>query len=281
MSRCWASVCALAVAVAGFSAKGAFAQTAQWVARSTDALGSVNCAPGAGQSQERKHRSVLRSFSTLSLGENCRTPQEPLPDRRVRETSSAFGDPVEAELRSMGVAGQTIIGVREEVLEILRAANACSAWYAQAEREPAAKFASLRFRVDSGGGGKVQQGKGAAGIHYREPYVARAQQNVAPGSVITLNANGPFFQSIALIDLKAEYGPAPHQLFRRLIVGDHPGGSLKAQVTTLLHEYAHVVDLVPVDAGEPELSTQNTQTVLSHCHKEIEASPARTIVLRY
>jgi hypothetical protein len=67
-----------------------------------------------------------------------------------------------------------------------------------------------------------------------------------------------------------------------LHVGDYQGGSLKAQVTTLLHEYAHVVELIPVDTGRADgaqLSTQNTETVLRHCRKQIDASPNRTILL--
>ena len=69
---------------------------------------------------------------------------------------------------------------------------------------------------------------------------------------------------------------------RYLHVGSYRGATLRAQVTTLLHEYAHVVGLLPIDAGHPEaslLSTRNTALVLVHCQTEIEASESRMIVL--
>ncbi len=48
-----------------------------------------------------------------------------------------------------------------------------------------------------------------------------------------------------------------------------------AKVTALLHEFSHVVGLLPADGGTvfgSELSTQNTQIVLRHCRAEVEAA---------
>jgi hypothetical protein len=50
----------------------------------------------------------------------------------------------------------------------------------------------------------------------------------------------------------------------------------------MLHEFAHIIGLLPIDSGEGNsalLSTQNTETVLRYCRKQIEASANRTIVL--
>ena len=72
------------------------------------------------------------------------------------------------------------------------------------------------------------------------------------------------------------------QLPRLLHVGSYSGGSVNAQVTTLLHEFGHIVGLLPIDSGEANsaiLSTQNTQVVLAHCRKQIEASANRSVML--
>jgi hypothetical protein len=98
-----------------------------------------------------------------------------------------------------------------------------------------------------------------------------------------LNAHGAFFQQRALTHFRMSGGlPDSRPAISMLHVGEYQGGSLKAQVATLLHEYAHVIGLIPVDTGRPDaaqLSTQNTETVLRHCRKQIDASPNRTILL--
>lgn len=192
-------------------------------------------------------------------------------------------DPVETELAAMGPDGLLIAGARQQVLEILREGNSCSGWFAGGEPNPAVKFASLHFKSDAAGTllslGDFDSGR----LSFTQPYVARAQEDVGPGSTITLNAHGAFFQQSA-----GTMYPSPRSVphFRPNIsilhVGDYQGGSLKAQVTTLLHEYAHVVGLIPVDTGRPDgaqLSTQNTEIVLRHCRKQVDVSPHRTILL--
>ena len=56
------------------------------------------------------------------------------------------------------------------------------------------------------------------------------------------------------------------------------GNTLRAQVLTLLHEYGHLIDMLPVDEGDRDgRSLQNTLEVLQHCRAEIE-SKAQTIL---
>jgi hypothetical protein len=198
-------------------------------------------------------------------------------------TSRFAEDPVETELAAMGSDGMLIAGARQQVLEILREGNSCSGWFAQEEPNPAVKFASLHFQSDAAGSSFSLGEFDAVGFSIVQPYVARAQENVGPGSMITLNAHGAFFQRRAGTMFRLP-GSGPHSgaTISILHVGDYQGGSLKAQVATLLHEYAHIVGLIPVDTGRPDaaqLSKQNTETVLHHCRKQIDASPNRTILL--
>lgn len=195
---------------------------------------------------------------------------------------AATYDLIESELRGLHENGLLVVIARRHVLAILRENNSCSAWYAQSEPNPFAKLASLHFQLDADGENTVLGDRSYSGVLYREPYVARAQQNVGAGSTITLNAHGAFFVSRAPVKSGLSGGLLTPEMDRMLHVGRYAGGSLNAQVTTLLHEFAHVVDLLPVDMGEsgsPLLSTQNTDTVLQHCHKQIEASARRAIVL--
>jgi hypothetical protein len=201
------------------------------------------------------------------------------------QTLSGFSerDPIESELRQLGAAGYTIAVARQNILAILRENNSCSAWFAHAQPDPAQKFASLRFQTDPNGEDSSLGEYAAFSVTYREPYVARAQQEVGAGSIITLNSNGAFFISRAPIKLRLTAGgPLIPQAQKHLHVGSYDGGSLSAQITTLLHEYGHIVGLLPVDRGEASsalLSTQNTETVVDHCRKQIEASANRAVVL--
>lgn len=206
------------------------------------------------------------------------------PSAGVSDTpATAEYDQIEGELRNLQEPGLRIVLARRQVLAILRENTSCSAWFAQAEPLPFTKLASLHFRLDGDGEFAVLGDHTSSGVFYREPYVARTQQNVGAGSTITLNVHGAFFVSRA--PARAILGGSVvlvPQMDRLLHVGNYAGGSLNAQVTTLLHEFAHVVDLLPVDMGEADsafLSTQNTEVVLQHCRKQIEASAERAILL--
>lgn len=237
--------------------------------------------PGAGSTR-------LSFISYLRTEGECDAPQrerwslhDDPPSRALPGFSG--GDPIENELHQLGAAGYAIAVARQHALAILRENNSCSAWYAQAEPDPEQKLASLRFQTDPNGEDSSIGEYDYFNLIYREPYVARAQQDVGAGSTITLNSNGAFFVSRAPIKLRLSGGgPLIPQTHKELHVGSYTGGSLYAQIATLLHEYGHVVGLLPVDSGEAGsaiLSTQNTETVLVHCRKQIEASSNRAVVL--
>ena len=228
----------------------------------------------------------LRAAQPYNLGESDSSFDQPSGTPASFNTPydpSAQQDFATDELLSLRSAGFFIARARLEVLEILREGNSCSAWFAENEPAPALKFASLRFQLDSQGEDTSVGEYTLQGWLIREPYVARTQQNVGAGSTITVNAHGAFFQSQAPVTLRStSAGLLSHHPPRYLRVSGYLGGSLKAQVTTLLHEYAHVVGVVPVDtvgSAAGQLSTQNTESVMAHCRRQIDASPYRTILI--
>jgi len=277
MSQSRRCVLLLAILSGGLWAPIAVAQSLRLTARSNDAPAPTACPNemprGLGEWPDGPR---LRLAGYGYFEEVCaasrRAPHVTLGES-FHERASVFpSDPIEQELEAMGAAGIFIAGARQEVLELLREGDSCSGWYAQAEPDPAEKFASLHFQIDGNGESTVQFSFASPEQFYRQPYVARAQEGVGRGSVITLNAHGAFFQHSVPPDLRVT---------SYLHVGDYLGGSIRAQVTTLLHEYAHIIGLLPVDTGEANsalLSVQNTKTVLRYCRKQIEASSNRTIM---
>lgn len=289
--------CSLAFLSAAMAASPARAQNAHalihWVTASTDepcaAMWLAEPDPPATQMPLRQNLFDRRlfDFEPLCAPINFLTGLTGASSAAMKfpqaVTSRFAEDPVETELVAMGSDGMLIAGARQQVLEILREGNSCSGWFAQKEPNPAVKFASLHFQSDAAGSSFSLGDFDAAGFSVMEPYVARAQESVGPGSMITLNAHGAFFQQRAGTMFRFP-GNTTHSrpTISVLHVGDYQGGSLKAQVATLLHEYAHIVGLIPVDTGRSEgaqLSTQNTETVLRHCRKQIDASLNRTILL--
>lgn len=235
-----------------------------------------------------RHSARLSLVSYLRTATDCdgpepdhaRFPYEPPARRAEPRQPAGLG---EEDLSRLGSPGLSIFGARQQVLQILGESSTCSAWYAQAEENAQQKFASLRYLIDEEGEDTVVGEASAIGLAYREPYVARAQESVGAGSIITLNAHGAFFRTRASFKLRLHDGaPMAERSTVFLRVAHYSGGSLNAQVATLLHEYAHIVGILPVDFGEANsgsVSTRNTDTVLQHCRKQIEASSKRVVVL--
>ena len=224
---------------------------------------------------------AIASFVTLNLACLSLPAQNPVgvsPARAVTSTSDSdiLADPVEKELLDLGRFGESIQNVRAEVLGLLAEESSCSAWFRSAEPEAAAKFRSLRYVVDSAGPGEILKIQELPDpVVTIQPYVARTGQNVGAGSIITLNAHGAFFQELARV--RTRNSPIDFTFetkYRLLVVGNLPGGSPAARLLTLLHEFGHVIDILPIDAGVPAgpmLSVRNTETVISHCGFQIRA----------
>jgi len=205
--------------------------------------------------------------------------------RLERSLQPAIATPSSIQLKriaGLGHFGEGIQNVRAEILGLLSEESACSAWFRAAEPEAAAKFRSLRYAVDSAGPGEILKIQdGADGAVAMQPYVARTGQNVGQGSTITLNAHGAFFQELARV--RTRNSPNDFTLdnkYRSLVVGNFPGGSPAARLLTLLHEFGHIIDILPIDAGVPAgpmLSVRNTETVLGHCGSKSELTPRTSI----
>jgi hypothetical protein len=183
-------------------------------------------------------------------------------------------DTVPAELATLGKAGVKIARARAEVLALLRSQNACAEWFETKEPSPAATFQSLRFELDRHGPPDIFESKREELIVImRQPYVARATQDGGAHTAITINANGAFYRPQGqVLKMGLETGPVQADGARLLTVGTYMGDTLPAQIVTLLHEFGHVIDLLPEDADNLDgRSARNTDEVLRHCRSEVES----------
>jgi len=236
-------------------------------------------------------RSFCSSLAVFAFASSCAisaiaqgpSPLLPESESSDRPANARGADPVTAELISFGNRAPVISQARSAVLAILTAQNSCSAWFRSAEPEAAEKFRSLRFAVDySGSPDIVRVESWERNPVYYQPYAARTGQNVGWGSTITLNDKGAFFRNSAPIRIDVDslrHGYAG--ISKRLFVGDFSGATREVQILTLLHEFGHVVDLLPVDAGVaagPQISTRNTELVLRHCGGAIRKAARQMFV---
>lgn len=185
-------------------------------------------------------------------------------------------DPVASELLAMGKRGREVLSARNEVLAVLEGSTGCSAWYTSKEPDAVAMFRSLHMILDEHDAGLIRKVVvPGQEWFYVQPYVARAQQAVGPGSTITINEHGAFFDDArGVVTMRDEGGPATYEPARLLHVGTYRGGTEEARVLTMLHEFGHIIDLLPLDAGVPsgpEISMHNTDLVVAHCKTELEA----------
>lgn len=186
----------------------------------------------------------------------------------------ASSDMVRDGLNTMGKQGQSILRARDKVLEILQTESACSDWYRTKDPNPAATFRTLTFALDRDSDIYVRTIPEPGGIQLiRNPYVAKVLQGEGPDATVTINVNGAFFFSMGtVVDDRVEGGPVSFRGARPIQVGPYTGGSFRAQVLALLHEFGHVIDLLPMDHDDYEgKSRQNTAEVLHACRAQVES----------
>ncbi len=217
---------------------------------------------------------ALASPSQLSADDPCAssgTRTEVVPRSFACNESE---DPVVAELSELGKPGLKIARAREDVLDILRSGNACAEWFATKDANPTETFRSLSFRLDKHGPQQIFESELPQSVHlWRQPYVANATQDGGAHTAITINAYGAFYRAQGTV-LKTvpEGGPLQRGGTRFLTVGSYQGDTLPAQMVTLLHEFGHIIDLLPEDADNLDgKSVRNTDDVLRHCRTEIQA----------
>lgn len=279
----WATV--VFAIVAALSCEAASSQTVKFAGHPTDPLllthlqsYSNPCAEEVGSAF-----TALRAEATVAGGAPsfCDSPPAAAPAVKPCNPASRSGtecdaprDLVQAELNAMGKAGQKISRARERVLEILQTENACSAWFQQKDANPAATFRTLSFVLDRHGEEFILESRGLGSQNiFRHPYVAKVTQGDGAYGTITLNPKGAFFFSAArVLEVRKEGGPSSLRGTRLISVGPHAGDTLPAQVIALLHEFGHVLDLLPADLDNVDgKSVQNTHEVLRLCGAEVES----------
>lgn len=187
-------------------------------------------------------------------------------------------DPVQGYLESMGKPGQKILRARERALEILQTENTCSAWFREKDPNPADTFRTLSYVVDRQGEEFILESKDPDGMTiFRNPYVAKVFQRDGRYATITINANGAFFSPNASVRvLLKDGGPLTIRTPRPTDVGPYRGDTTLAQVLVLLHEFGHVLDILPTDENDVDgKSVHNTNEVLRFCRAEVESKGTR------
>ena len=187
-------------------------------------------------------------------------------------------DLIPGDLAAKGKQGQKILRARDRVLEILQTENVCSAWFREKDSNPAATFRTLNFEIDRNGEDSVRESKVSGGMTiFRSPYVARVMQAEGSYGTITINTKGAFFSPIAMLfEVQWEGGPLMLRGTRSIGVGPYEGDTFHAQILALLHEFGHIVDLLPTDEDDRDgKSVQNTGEVLRFCRAEVESKGKR------
>jgi hypothetical protein len=271
------------------SSKAAFGQTVRLVRYEADArplafppLPASSCVKDAtGVAAEAHPAIVATNDAPLPCDTSATTvmPVNPCsPSSLGRSGCNAPRDLVQGNLTSMGKAGHTILRAREKVLEILEAENGCTEWFRKKDSNPAATFRTLSFALDDKGENYVREYRDLGPLEvFRSPYVARVYQGDGSFATITLNRRGAFFSGLSrVMEVRKDGGLGNYEGFRVLYVGPYAGNTLHAQAAALLHEFGHLLDLLPIDEGDQDgKSVHNTNEVLRFCRAEIESKAKR------
>ena len=238
--------------------------------------------PALSQIRSRRASAAAHSAAAFNDG-SPESPDEasplPIPFRSAaaRYNSSlpiGLQCPVHLRLLTLGPRGLLIEQASQDVLAILARENSCSAWFREADPNVAAIFDSLDFSLDDGPKDVLLLKSASGELLFKHPYSAGVPENAGHDATVLLNANGPFFTSAAdILRRDSDRGLARFTGRRELRVGPYAGNTLRARITTLLHELAHAIGRLPDDSDELSgLSEQNTERVLHACHNEIKAT---------
>ena len=278
------------VLISNFSGTEAFPQAINFIRHAADPLPLAKSDLGRAYCTDRSASEVhaLRAPTTAGgeADSPCDTPPVSVP--RVNPCNPASllpigcvvaRDMVQESLTAMGKPGQKIMRARERVLEILQSGNTCSAWFREKDPNSASTFRTLNYAVDHQGEVVVHVLRDTGPQYtYRDPYVAKVGQDTGAFATITLNGGGAFFhvQATTLVGFK-EGGLSTLGGPRLINVGPYAGDTVAAQTLVLLHEFGHVLNLLPVDFdNENGKSMQNTAEVLRFCRPEVESKVRRS-----
>jgi hypothetical protein len=190
-------------------------------------------------------------------------------------SASNNDDRVLLELSALGKRGDTIARAREQVLDILQNGNACTAWFQEADPDPAEVFRSLHFELEMEGPSYVYSMRdGQHGELLKHPWAARSIEYGGRNSTILLNANGPFFnRNSVIMELDPNGMLARPAGIRMLTTSSFEGNTPGARITILLHELGHIIGRLPEDDDSWDgRSSRNTSEMLRHCKDETRAA---------
>jgi hypothetical protein len=283
----------LAVALffaSSFSGTAAFPQAVKFIRHAADPvplgnapLGLAPCIKDSGKAAVTTAYAITAAISEADSP--CNTPSAIVPPPiapsinpcnpagPAQSGCNPRTDPVPDYLESLGKTGQKVLHARERVLGILQTENTCSAWFREKDPNPADTFRTLNYAVDRQGVAVVNVSRDSGPDYiYRDPYVASVGQDTGAFATITLNAGGAFFHALTTSQIVSKDGGLVTFAGPRSInIGPYSGNSGAAQTLTLLHEFGHVLNLLPVDFdNEGGKSVQNTTEVLRFCRSEIE-----------
>jgi hypothetical protein len=223
------------------------------------------------------------SASLGELRESARSISPPAPKSSPAPNVSRATPPSVAALHPDKLMPEKLADVaprvaraQEATLDILAGQNACSAWLTQTNPQIVEIFQSLAYHIEDHGPDFVLRERTDRGDWMDHgPYIARTIQNNGRGAIITINAHGAFFNRIGDIYKSDWPGSLPVRTgaWRAIHVGPYDGGTVRAQIVVLLHEFAHVVGAVPEDdpAKFGLARTQaNTEIVLQHCKQDVD-----------
>ena len=207
-------------------------------------------------------------------------PADSLPEV-PDSTSRIVGQP---SIRASGNEAVAIAHASSAVLDILRSSNSCSAWFVKSDPSIVETFVSLQFWIERDGPGHITKERGDHGDWIEHgPYVARTSESTGRGTNVAINAHGAFFQNKAeVFKISWEQGyELPTNTWRPLHAGPYQGATAKAQILTLLHEFAHIVGAIPSDGLTPSglnRSQENTETILKYCKRAVNTSSNHAIM---
>jgi hypothetical protein len=243
------------------------------VARSMGAHGGTKASGNFVTGWRKRHQLfVLRQRVIAAVALSCVLFA---PSLSYAERTSNNDDRVVLELSALGKQGDTIARAREQVLEILQNGNACTAWFQEADPDPAEVFRSLQFELDERDPSYVYGKRdGEGGQLFKHPWGARSFENGGRNSIIQLNANGPFFNRTSRVMQMDRGGMlARPGGYRSLVISSYNGNTPEAQITILLHELGHIIGLLPEDGDSWDgRSSRNTSEVLRYCKTETRAA---------
>jgi len=191
------------------------------------------------------------------------------------EARSKHKEHVPVDSGDLSEGTEALENARREVLRILQTQNGCSAWFRETDPEVAETFRSLRLEVVSEQAASIEQIQdGHGGFLFKHPWAARTHELAGRYALVEFNLNGPFFHSSSPVFEASQPGAASRYTgMRALTIGSFRGSSLAAQMTTLLHELAHVIGRLPLDNDSWDgRSERNTREVLRNCKSEIRGA---------